>query len=73
MEQLNLNLLLNRIESEKIFIDALNSFEQNKQNKTIKRGIYVYGSPGSGKSYFVKQLLKTPLMLLHIRGIKLIH
>ena len=58
MEQLNLNLLLNRIESEKIFMDALDNFEQNKQNKTIKRGIYVYGSPGSGKSYFVKQLLK---------------
>jgi SpoVK/Ycf46/Vps4 family AAA+-type ATPase len=58
MEQLNINLLLNRTDSEKIFIDCLNNFELNKKNKIIKRGIYVYGAPGSGKSYFVKQLLK---------------
>ena len=58
MEQLNLNLLLNRLECEKVFMDALNNFESNKQNKIIKRGIYIYGSPGSGKTYFVKQMLK---------------
>ena len=58
MEQLNLNLLLNRIECEKIFMESLNNFQSNKQNKIIKRGIYVYGSPGAGKSYFVKDMLK---------------
>ena len=58
MEQLNLNLLLNRINCEKVFMEALNNFESNKQNKIIKRGIYVYGSPGTGKTYFVKQILK---------------
>ena len=58
MEQLNLNLLLNRLECEKKFTEALNNFELNKQNKIIKRGIYIYGSPGSGKTCFVKQMLK---------------
>ena len=58
MEQLNLNLLLNRLDCEKTFIEVLNNFELNKQNKIIKRGIYIYGAPGSGKSYFVKQMLK---------------
>ena len=57
MEQLNLNLLLNRLECEKTFTEALNNFELNKQNKIIKRGIYIYGSPGSGKTCFVKQML----------------
>tara|TARA_B100001093_G_scaffold385384_1_gene371231 strand:- start:3510 stop:4802 length:1293 start_codon:yes stop_codon:yes gene_type:complete len=58
MEQLNLNLILNRIDSEKIFMESLNNFEMNKQDKLIKRGIYIYGSPGSGKSCFVKNMLK---------------
>ena len=58
MEQLNLNLLLNRIKCEEKFVESLHNFELNKQNKIIKRGIYVYGSPGSGKSLFVKELLK---------------
>ena len=58
MEQLNLNLLLNRLDCEKVFMEALNNFESNKQNKIIKRGIYIYGSPGAGKTYFVKQILK---------------
>ena len=58
MEQLNINLLLNRINNEKLFIECLNNFELNKQNKIIKRGIYVYGAPGSGKSQFVKEILK---------------
>jgi len=58
MEQLNINMLLNRIENEKKFIDCLNNFELNKTNKTIKRGIYIYGAPGSGKSQFVRDILK---------------
>jgi hypothetical protein len=58
MEKLNINLLLNRIKCEKIFMDSLNNFEADKNNKIIKRGIYIYGSPGSGKSYFVKKMLK---------------
>jgi len=58
MDQLNLNLILNRKHCEKLFIDTLNNFELNKYNKIIKRGIYIYGSPGCGKSHFVKNMLK---------------
>ena len=46
MEQLDMNFLLNRQESEKVFRDALEHFEKNKKNQLVKRGIYLYGPPG---------------------------
>ena len=58
MDKLNLNLILNRENQEKLLIDTLNFFEANKQNLLTSRGIYVYGSPGSGKSHFVELILK---------------
>ena len=58
MEQLNINHILNRGEEEKKFIEYLDYFEKNKQNVLTKRGIYVYGNPGSGKTFFVKGILK---------------
>jgi hypothetical protein len=58
MDQLKLNLLLNRKECEKKFIESLNYFEENKSKLLTKRGIYVYGAPGSGKTFFVKNILK---------------
>jgi len=58
MDKLNINLILDREDSEKLFIDTLQNFEANKKNLLTKRGIYVYGSPGSGKSRFVELLLK---------------
>jgi hypothetical protein len=58
MEQLDMNFLLNRQESEKIFRDALEHFEKNKKNQLVKRGIYLYGAPGCGKTLFVKKILK---------------
>ena len=57
MEQLDLNFILNRKEEEKLLIETLKNFELNKKCSSTKRGIYVYGSPGSGKSYFVKKIL----------------
>ena len=57
MDKLNLNIALNR---EKVINDItsfLAYFEANKNNLTIKRGIYLYGPPGSGKTYFVNELL----------------
>ena len=41
MEQLNLNLLLDRETQEQTLIDCLNYFEDNKQNVLTKRGMYV--------------------------------
>ena len=58
MEELNINSLLDRNNIEMELIQSLNYFEENKNNVLTKRGIYIYGSPGSGKSYFVKSVLK---------------
>jgi Cdc6-like AAA superfamily ATPase len=57
MELLKLNTFLNREEQIKLFKDTLKKFEENKKSLLINRGIYVYGSPGSGKSHFVNEIL----------------
>ena len=58
MEQLNINHILDRNQEEKKFIECLEHFEKEKQNILTKRGVYIFGSPGSGKTVFVKQILK---------------
>ena len=58
MEQLNLNYILNRVAEEEELIKHLKYFEANKANTLTRRGIYIYGAPGSGKSIFVKNILK---------------
>ena len=58
MDQLNINTILNREESEKKIIENLLNFEKNKENIMTKRGFYIYGNPGSGKTFFVKNILK---------------
>jgi len=58
MDQLNLNLLLGREENEKKLIKCLHFFEENKKNVLTKRGMYIYGSPGTGKTIFVEKILK---------------
>ena len=58
MDKLNLNKLLNRLDCEDRFIKSIKYFEQHKKELLTKRGIYVYGAPGSGKTQFVKSLLK---------------
>jgi SpoVK/Ycf46/Vps4 family AAA+-type ATPase len=58
MEQLNINRLLNREEQEKEIKNILKDFEVNKNNLLFKKGIYVYGDPGTGKTSFVVNILK---------------
>ena len=58
MESLNINRILNREEQEKNIEDILYNFEQNKKDLNIKRSIYVYGSPGTGKTQFIINILK---------------
>jgi hypothetical protein len=58
METLNLNNLLNREEEANKFKEILKNFELNKQKLDTKKGIYIYGEPGTGKSSFVINILK---------------
>jgi len=58
MEKLNINKILNREEQENEIKNILNDFENNKNNLLFKKGIYVYGEPGSGKTKFVTNILK---------------
>ena len=54
----NINDLLNRKEIEKQIKDILNNFQENCKNINFKKGIYIYGAPGCGKTFFIKNLLK---------------
>jgi DNA polymerase III delta prime subunit len=38
--------------------DILRNFDKNINNIEFKKGIYLYGSPGCGKTYFVTELLR---------------
>ena len=49
MEQLNINNILNRSECVDKLKDFLVYFEANKNNLSTRRGVYVYGAPGTGK------------------------
>jgi DNA polymerase III delta prime subunit len=58
MNKLDINKILNREEQEKKIKSILKDFEDNKNNLLFKKGIYVYGEPGSGKTSFVTNILK---------------
>ena len=58
MNQLNLNAILNREENVLFVKQTLAMFEQNKSNNSIKKGIYIYGEPGTGKTTFIINILK---------------
>jgi len=58
MEQIDFNFILNRENLVSEIKDILLNFEKNKKNLSIKRGIYIYGAPGSGKTYFIHKLLR---------------
>jgi len=58
MNDLNINKILSREDKANSIKDILISFEKNKHNVLIKKGIYVYGDPGTGKTTFVTNILK---------------
>jgi DNA polymerase III delta prime subunit len=58
MEKLNIHYLLNRENEYNLMKNILLNFEKNKQNLLTKKGIYIYGSPGTGKTTFVINILK---------------
>ena len=54
----NLNSALHRDEISDNIKDVLMNFEENKNNLLFKRGIYIYGNPGTGKTSFIENILK---------------
>lgn len=58
MENLNINQLLNRNDEVNKIQRFLIDFEQNKSDLLIKRGLYIYGDPGCGKTTFITNILK---------------
>jgi adenylate kinase family enzyme len=58
MEKININVILDRENEEKKIKDILIHFEDNKHDLTIKKSIYIYGEPGTGKTTFVTNILK---------------
>jgi DNA polymerase III delta prime subunit len=58
MENININNLLNRDDEAIKIKTILKNFEQNKHNLATKKGLYVYGDPGSGKTTFINNILK---------------
>lgn len=57
MDKLNINKILNRDEKSEFIKATLVAFESNKNNLLFKRGIYVYGDSGTGKTTFVTDIL----------------
>ena len=58
MENLNLNQILQRTDIEKEIKLKLSIFQKQKSDLLIKRGFYIYGNPGVGKTEFIKNILK---------------
>lgn len=58
MDKLNYNKILNRENISNKIIDILHHFNNNKNDLSIKRGIYIYGESGSGKTFFINNLLR---------------
>ena len=59
MENLNVNSFFKkRQEIEDNIIHLLQDFEEKCNDITYKKGIYLFGSPGCGKTYFISQILK---------------
>ena len=58
MEELNINKILNREDNVVNIKSILQQFELNKNNILFKKGIYIYGEPGTGKTTFVSNILK---------------
>ena len=57
METIDFNQIFQREEKESQVISILKNFELNKKNMLFKKGIYIYGDPGSGKTRFVIDIL----------------
>jgi SpoVK/Ycf46/Vps4 family AAA+-type ATPase len=53
-----LNEIFDRKVIETNIKDILSNFDEKCNEVVFKKGIYLYGSPGSGKTHFISQILK---------------
>ena len=53
-----MNQIFCREQTEKEMCEILNNFEKNHTNVNFKKGFYIYGSSGVGKTTFVMNILK---------------
>ncbi len=58
MDLLDINAILKREHIYNEIKKILTHFQNNKFDCLLKRGIYIYGAPGSGKTEFITRLLK---------------
>ena len=57
-KEVQFSTILERDEIETKITHILMNFDETLTNTNCKKGIYIYGSPGCGKTFFVKNLLK---------------
>ena len=58
MNHLDINQILDRTYIKDKIINILINFNNNKNNFSLKRGIYIYGGAGIGKTRFINDILK---------------
>jgi len=58
MNNVPINEIFDREKTANEIKSLLSNFDKNVNNLTYKKGIYLYGSPGCGKSHFVLNILK---------------
>lgn len=55
----NINVILNRTGIENEIKQILYDFDERCNEQTFKKGMYIYGAPGTGKTQFVMEIMKT--------------
>lgn len=58
MDLIDINSILNRNKIVEHIKSFFINFETNKNDLAFKRGIYIYGNPGTGKTLFIEKILK---------------
>ena len=53
-----MNNILNREHIKQEIQNMLKQYEENCKNINFKKGFYIYGPPGCGKTFFVNELLQ---------------
>ena len=58
MELMDINNILNRKKISENIKNFFKDFDKHKNDLSVKRGIYIYGNPGTGKTTFIENILK---------------